>query len=110
MEHCTKLFEELEDLEANGLSIDLDNLEDYGIACSGDDNLTARGIQRHEDGHFTVKFKTRVLSGGDLKALVALWGISSCSADQPCPWCLINKMKFGLAEYQDNIDHRLPSH
>lgn len=87
----------MEELEKSGLYIELEDLEKYGI-YSSEDELEARGIKRLDNGNFEVKFTTEFLLGGDLKFLVALWGISSCSASQPCPWCLIDSKYFGTLD------------
>ena len=73
---------EVDDLAQNGIEYDP---EDYAD----------RGIRQLEDGKFSVHFKIKILNGGDLKYLVALWGLSGCSADTPCPWCFCHQADFG---------------
>ena len=103
MEDCKTLFAELEELEANGITMELDNLVDNGIYCARED-FEARGIEQLDDGRFKVHFDVNVLNGGDLKYLVALWGLSSCCAKTPCPWCLTDSDHFG--DWEAGILHR----
>ena len=102
--HCEKLFDELEDLEKNGITVEVDNLADHGIVWDDPEELEQRGIKRLENGNYAVHFDVKVLAGGDLKFLVALWGLSSCSASTPCPWCLIHEKDFGAFDVE--IHHR----
>ena len=102
--NCEKLFEELEDLEKNGITVEVDDLAAHGIVWDDADELQQRGIEKLENGNYAVHFDVKVLVGGDLKFLVALWGLSSCSATTPCPWCLIFDKDFG--NFDAEIIHR----
>lgn len=74
-------IEELEDLEKNGLSIDIEK----------------------EDGTFETHHVTiTTLEGGDLKWLNSTCGLSGCSAECSCPWCVATSVEHATAKSNDN--------
>ena len=101
--HAKILFEELQDLEKHGITVEVDDLERYGIACEPSEYAT-RGIHQLSNGSFTITFKVKIIGGGDLKVLVALWGLSGCGAGTPCPWCYCDSSQFG--NWEAEINHR----
>ena len=72
--HAKILFEELQDLDDHGITVEVDDLERYGIVCEPSEYAT-RGTHQLDNGLFSVHFKVKILSGGDLKVIVALWGL-----------------------------------
>jgi hypothetical protein len=103
LHHAKILFEELEDLEKHGITVEVDDLDRYGIVCEPSEYAT-RGIRQLENGNFSVLFRVKILNGGDLKVLVALWGLSGCGAATPCPWCYCDSSQFG--NWGGDINHR----
>ena len=101
--HAKILFDELQDLDDNGITVEVADLERYGIVCEPSEYAT-RGINQLDNGLFSVHFKVKILSGGDLKVIVALWGLSGCGAGTPCPWCFCDSSQFG--NWEADINHR----
>ena len=105
--HAKILFEELQDLDDHGITVEVDDLERYGIVCEPSEYAT-RGIHQLDNGLFSVHFKVKILSVGDLKVIVALWGLSGCGAGTPCPWCFCDSSQFG--NWEADISHRYVYH
>jgi len=95
--------EELQHLDDHGVTVEVDDLGRYGIVCEPSEYAT-RGIYQLDNGLFSVHFKVKILSGGNLKVIVALWILSGCVARTPCPWCFCDSSQFG--NWEADINHR----
>ena len=73
-----RTIEELEDLAQNGMSIDIEK----------DDGTT-------ETHHVAIT----IVEGGDLKWLNATCGLSGCSAEFSCPWCLVTSGEYAKCKF-----------
>lgn len=74
-------IKELEELEKNGICIEIMN----------DDGTT-------ETHHIAIT----VVEGGDLKWLNSTCGLSTCSHECSCPWCLVSSHEYGTFKSEES--------